>query len=243
MVRAIPDKVEESRSIPFVLSTTTRDAHHTVLNQDGWDLNRYRANPIVGYMHNVYGDMCNAPNPDDVIGLSKEIGVEEIEGQKVLSALAIFEPASINLMADKIFRKLIFGTLNAASVGFHEVGSGKWGKDDEDEGRENETYYFEGQELLEWSVVNIPSNPDGKKRSMREQTASALAYAYRALGGRFRLSQIEDMRVRDILDLMDGKDIELKETDPDKVRKILQEQAARDAMNQIIAEQGKKFKR
>jgi hypothetical protein len=46
-------------------------------------------------------------------------------------------------------------------------------------------------------------------------------YAWKELGGKFRLSQIEDLRVRDILDLLDGKDLELEEKDPEKLRKLL----------------------
>ena len=43
------------------------------------------------------------------------------------------------------------------------MGDGHYGDGEEGEGRLNETYYFSGQELLEWSVV-IPSNPEGKER-------------------------------------------------------------------------------
>lgn len=241
-VRDIPKDAEEKRTIPFILSTPTRDRHRTVLNQDNWQLDNYRKNPVVGYMHNLYGDMCNPPDPDDVIAKSSDIAVMEHNGVKVLQAVPVFEPAEINLKSDKIFRKLLFGSLNAASVGFLEKGRSKYGEDDEDEGRENETLYFEGQELLEWSVVNIPSNPDGVKRSMRDQTAAAIAYAHRALGGKFRLSQIEEMRVRDVLDLLDGKDVEIRETDPDKVRKMLQEEAAKAALIARIEEQQRNFK-
>jgi hypothetical protein len=240
-VREIPANVEESRIIPFTLSTSTRDRHRTVLNQSNWQLDNYRKNPVVGYMHNLYGDMCNAPNPDDVIAKSTQIAVEDNAGVLSLTALPQFEDAAINLMADKIFRKLLFGTLNAASVGFGEVGNGKWGNGDEAEGRNNETYYFSGQELLEWSVVNIPSNPDGVKRAMRDNTSAAIMYTFRTLGSKYRLSEIENMRVRDVLDLLDGKDIEIRETDPEKVRKMLQEEAAINATRQIIDEQMKKF--
>jgi hypothetical protein len=242
MVREIPKDAEEKRVIPFILSTSTRDRHNTILNQGNWLLENYRKNPIVGYMHNLYGDMCNPPDPDDVIAKSPDIGVVEMAGVVSLQANPVFETADINLKSDKIFRKLLFGSLSAASVGFLEVGNGQYGMNDEAEGRDNETFYFAGQELLEWSVVNIPSNPDGVKRSMRDQTAAAIAYAHRALGGKFRLSQIEEMRVRDVLDLLDGKDIEIRETDPERVRMMLREVEARKAADEIIDEQIARFK-
>jgi hypothetical protein len=195
-------------------------------------------------MHNIYGDLCNAPTPDDVsIGKSKKIDVEGKKGSRQLVAEAEFEPAEINLQAEKIFRKILFGSLRGASVGFLPVGKGWYGEKEEDQGSENETYYFEGQELLEWSVVNIPSNPDGAKRTMRDQTASALTYVHRMLGGKFRLSQIEQMRVCDVLDLLDGKDLEIRETDPEKIRKMVLDELAQKEMNDIITRQQSEVKK
>ena len=47
----------------FIASTSDPDRHRTVLNQGNWKLDNYRNNPIIGYQHNLYGDMCNAPDP------------------------------------------------------------------------------------------------------------------------------------------------------------------------------------
>jgi hypothetical protein len=243
-VREIPKNVEETRRIPFILSTGTRDRHHTILNQTNWQLDNYKRNPVIGYMHNLYGDLCNAPDPDDIIAQTKSIGViQEAGGLLALAASAEFEPASLNLKADKIFRKIILGTLCAASVGFLEVGKGEWGKGNEAEGRDNETYRFAGQELLEWSVVNIPSNPDGVKRAMRDQTTAAISYVFRALGEKYRLSEIETMRVRDVLDLLDGRDLEIREKDPEKVREMLSLKEAQSDINSIIEKQQVELKK
>jgi hypothetical protein len=46
------------------------------------------------------------------------------------------------------------------------------------------------------------------------------------------------MRVCDVLDLLDGKDLEIRETDPDKIRKmILDEMALKDAADIIEKQQ------
>lgn len=222
----LPKDAEESRIIPFVLSTYTKDRHSTVLNQDGWNLYNYRKNPIVAYQHNLSGGMCSDPNPDFIIGKSLRIEVEGSGIDRSLVADAQFETAEVNPLAEKVFRKLIFGSLSRVSVGFIESMQGHYGEGEEAEGRMEETYYFGGQELLEYSVVNIPSNPDAGRRDlelrrMREEGYAALMYAYKELGGKFRMSQIENMRVRDILDLLDGKDLDLKESDPDALRKLL----------------------
>ena len=49
-VREIPANVEETRTIPFVISDDSKDRHSTVLSTDGWDLEAYNRNGIVGYM-------------------------------------------------------------------------------------------------------------------------------------------------------------------------------------------------
>lgn len=237
----IPANAIESRIIPFILSTSRRDRHGTVLNQDNWHLDNYRKNPIIAYQHNITGGICDGPDPDNIIGKSNRIEVEGPAGQRKLIADAHFEDAETNLLAEKIFRKILFGSLSRSSVGFLEIGQGKYGTGDEARGAENETYYFEGQELIEWSVVAIPSNPDAGKRNiqmrkLREEAYVALMYALRELGGKFRLSQIEEMRVRDILDLLDGKDLEIKEKDPEKVREMLNEPEAKADMEKRIIE-------
>lgn len=239
-VREIPVDAAESRIVPFVLSTPERDRHRTILSQANWMLDNYRKNPVVGYMHNLYGDLCNSPDPDDVIGQSKSVATEDVSGAICLVGSGLFDPADVNLKADKIFRKLLLGTLRAVSVGFLSTGKGKWGQGEEAEGRDHETYYFAGQELLEWSVVNIPSNAGSGKRDMgfmRSNTQAALMYTIRELGKNYRLSQIENFRVRDVLDLLEGKDIEIRETDPDKVREMLKEEMAQKDLNDRIEAQ------
>ena len=228
----IPSDAEESRIIPFVLSTFNKDRHGTVLNQDNWNLDNYRANPVIAYQHTLSGGMCTDPNPDYVIGKSISIGVGGVGLDRQLMASAHFEPAEVNPLAEKIFRKVLFGSLSRSSVGFMEVGDGAYGEGEEAEGRSEETYYFSGQELLEWSVVNIPSNPHAGKRDitmrrMREEGYIAFMYAFRELGGRFRLSEIKTMTVRDILTLLDGKDLEIKEKDPQVVREMLEDPQAK----------------
>lgn len=226
---AIPEDAAESRIIPFILSTASKDRHGTVLNQDNWQLDNYRKNPVVAYQHMLSGGLCTDPNPDNIIGKALSISVEN----RVLMASAQFEDASINPLAEKIFRKLLFGSLSRTSVGFLEVGEGKYGEMDEAQGRENETYYFGGQELLEFSVVNIPSNPEAGTRDLslrhfREEAYAAIMYAWKELGGKFRLSEIEQMRVCDIMDLLDGKDLGITGPDLETVRKkVIAERNAR----------------
>lgn len=151
---------EETRTLTFVASDGARDAAGTVLNQEGWSLKRYEKNPIIGYQHEVYGGW-DGSDPDNIIGKAR-VYVED--GQ--LLADITFETKDINEKAEKIYKKLLFGSLNAVSVGFLPIGKGHWGEGDEAIDGSNPTYYYAGQELLEISVVNIPSNPNAVRRAM-----------------------------------------------------------------------------
>ena len=156
-------KAEEGRKLTFVASDGTRDSAGTVLNVDGWDLQRFNKNGIIGYQHKVYGSWSDTENPDNVIGKGRAY----VEDKKLMVEVE-FEPAEINELAEKIYRKLLFGSLKAVSVGFVPIGEGHFGEGDEAFRKENETYYFEGQELLEVSVVNIPSNPNAVKKAIED---------------------------------------------------------------------------
>lgn len=160
---------EESRTVEFVISDETRDRHGTVIPVDNWKLDRYNANGIVGYQHNVYGG-DGQPNPDQVLG----IGRAAIEDGKLIGKVT-FEPAEINPLAEKIFQKVLHGTLKATSVGFRELEKGKWGEKErgEDISGEKSTYYFGPVELLEFSIVNIPSNPNALRRELDEEVENA----------------------------------------------------------------------
>jgi HK97 family phage prohead protease len=205
-VRALPKG--EDRKITFVASNSTRDRHQTVLNPNNWKLDNFNRNPVTGYQHNVYGDICNPPNPDDVLGPARAWVEEKRDnGQGELLVEIDFETKDLNPLADKIFRKIKNGSLRAVSVGFTEIGEGDYGskEDDEHRGGENQTYYFAGQELLEVSVVNIPSNPEALKKQLRSNTRDALLYLVKAFGDKYSLSEIDEMRVCDIRQLLDNR--------------------------------------
>lgn len=155
-VRELPRDVDKTRTIPFVISSSKRDRHGTVVNMRNWSLDNYRMNPIVGYQHDLYGGNFFQPDdPNTAIGYSRIA----FEGDYMIG-YCTFETEDVNPLAEKIFKKIKFGSIRAASVGFLEVGKGRYGFGDEAKGGKNQTYYYAGQELLEWSVVKIQSNTD-----------------------------------------------------------------------------------
>lgn len=151
----------DERKLTFVASDGSRDTAGTVLNVNGWDLERFNRNGIIGYQHKVYGGYDDTENPDNVIGK----GHAYVEGGKLMVDVE-FEPAEINPLAEKIYQKLLFGSLKAVSVGFLPIGRGAWGKGEESLEGNNPTYYYAGQELLEVSVVNIPANPNALRKGL-----------------------------------------------------------------------------
>lgn len=153
-------KAKDSRKVTFVASDGTRDSAGTVLNQECWDLERFNQNGIIGYQHKVYGGWDDTDNPDNVIGK----GHAYVDDGKLMVDIE-FEPKEINELAEKVYQKILFGSLKAVSVGFLPIGKGEWGKGEEAVGGSKPTYYYAGQQLLEVSVVNIPANPNALKKA------------------------------------------------------------------------------
>lgn len=158
-------KAEETREIEFVISDETRDRHGTVIPLDAWNIEKFNKNGIVGYQHEVHGSFIGDSNPDQVLG----IGYAYVDDGKLVGRVT-FEPPEINPLAEKIFQKVLHGTLKATSVGFMETQKGKYGEKEEARDGSNPTYYFGEVELLEFSIVNIPSNPNALRRNIYEET-------------------------------------------------------------------------
>lgn len=197
-----PAKVEKTRYIEFIISSSAKDRHKSVLNMKGWELDNFNANPIVGYQHQVYGgNLCYPDNPDNVMGPGRAF----LEGDNLIGGVT-FETKDINPLAEKIFRKVLNKTLRATSVGFLEVGNGELRVTKDDKGNIiDETYYFVGQELLEYSIVNIPSNPKAVGRSLVHHADAALGYLMQFMPETVSMKDMRDMRVQEVLDLVVGK--------------------------------------
>ena len=154
VVRALSDTNKSNREAEFVISDETPDTFGTVFKISGWDLKRYQNNPVVFYAHR-----SNSDNPDMLIGTS-EVRIEENK----LIAIVRFESAEINPVAEKVWQKIQAGTLRMASIGANPK-RGHWG--DEKLGENQDMIYFDEQELLEWSIVPIGSNPEAMKREVQ----------------------------------------------------------------------------
>ena len=152
VVRAVSDEMLAKRQVEFVISTEAPDTYGTVFKSSGWDLKRYQNNPVVFYAHKSYSD-----NPDLLVGTSS---IRQ-EGSELIGVVT-FEEEEINPLAEKVLRKIAAGTLRMASISAIPK-KGHWG--DDKLGEDRDLIYFDEQELLEWSIVPIGSNPEALKRN------------------------------------------------------------------------------
>ena len=168
-IRKLADDVKDTRTVEFVISTASKDRHGTVIPIENWELDKFNQNGIVGYQHDVYGGWFSENDPDKVLGKGKAW----IEDDKLIGSVT-FEPAELNPLAEKIFQKILFGSLTSTSVGFMEKSAGEFRADNPNDPKSPRTYYYGKVELLEFSVVNIPSNSEAVKRAHEEEAKEAI---------------------------------------------------------------------
>lgn len=161
VVRELSQEQIDNREAEFVISTEAVDSYGTVFKSSGWDLTRYQQNPIV-----VYGHKVNSDNPDMILGTSEV----RLENNQLLAKVR-FESQDVNPLAEKVWQKVKSGTLRMASIGAN-IEEWRWG--DTTVGENNDVVYFTRQQLLEWSIVPLGSNPDAlvRERSFVEQLRS-----------------------------------------------------------------------
>lgn len=127
--------VSEGAGTDFVLSDGSLDRHGTRINPQGWELSSFKRNPIA-----LFGHSSVFP-----IGRWEDV---RIEGEKLLGRL-VFAAKGTSARIDELASLVEQGMLRAVSVGFSVLEYGKPGKTQ---------YDFEKQELLEVSLVSVPSN-------------------------------------------------------------------------------------
>jgi HK97 family phage prohead protease len=136
-------ETEDGLQIDFVISTPGVDRDQDTIAMEGWQLENYRKNPVILWAH-------DSRQPPAAKSLS-----EWIQDNK-LKSTAQFTPKDLypfGYMTGQMYQK---GFLNAVSVGFRSL-EAKWAADDQN--RPWGIDYFK-QELLEYSCVPVPANPE-----------------------------------------------------------------------------------
>jgi len=123
----------------FTISTGSVDRDHDTIDPNGWKLDNYRKNPVV-----LFGHQSRQPP------IGKAAAVDVRSGS--LKADVVFaEPGTYDL-ADTVRGLVDQDILRATSVGFIPL---KWVFDEQRGGVD-----YSEQELYEFSIVPIPSNPE-----------------------------------------------------------------------------------
>lgn len=147
------DGDSDDRKKTFCMSAEVRDRHGDMVVLKGGDLSHYNANPGVYSMHETFKDYFEAQpyDWDNLLGY----GHAYLKNGKLYNDIT-FEPADLNPKADKIYRKIEFGSVRACSIGFIPY-KGHWGV--ESDGEDTGTYYITDWQLMELSIVTIGANP------------------------------------------------------------------------------------
>jgi HK97 family phage prohead protease len=140
----------DDRSLLFTISTGCVDRDQDMIDVKGWQLDNFMRNPVVLWSHRA----------DELpIGKTIDIGTDASR----LYAAVKFLPGGYgdaSDLADCVYRMAADGYINATSVGFRPL---EWDFTD-DPTRDAEGWMpgidFRAQELVELSIVSVPSNPE-----------------------------------------------------------------------------------
>ncbi len=129
--------------LSFVASTSNADRYGDIIDQKGWDLSKYKQNPIILLNHNANS-------------LPIARGYVEVVDDKLMVDI---EFDMEDPQAKEIARKTKAGFLNAVSVGFNPIdGTPRSQLEKSHPAHGISGQFFEKAELLEISIVTIPAN-------------------------------------------------------------------------------------
>jgi HK97 family phage prohead protease len=136
-IAAIPDR------IAWTLSTFDLDRFGERIDPAGWDYNRYKDNPVVEWAHRY-----DIP----AIGKIESLAADD----NGLHGVVIFNDKDYDPFGWAIGQRVKAGVIRAGSVGFRVI---EIEIPDKETGKDGTTLIFRKQELLEFSICNVPANP------------------------------------------------------------------------------------
>lgn len=131
-------KEADDQSLIVTISTSSPDRSHDIVSPDGVDLTSYKKNPVVALNHNYQG-----------LPIAKTEQIEVKEDR--IMAKVVFPKRGVYPLADTVHDLYKDGFMNAWSIGFIPK---------EFEPNENGGKNFTKWELLEYSAVLVPDNPE-----------------------------------------------------------------------------------
>jgi HK97 family phage prohead protease len=139
-------KAGSGKTYSFVLSTSAIDRMNDQIFQDGWQLDNYKKNPVVLWSH----DASMLP-----VGRASNV---RVSNGKLLADMQ-FAPTATAQQVERLVEDKV---LNSVSVGFrpteYKFNQERGGVD------------YKKQELLEFSIVNVPANAEASRvRALTKQ--------------------------------------------------------------------------
>jgi HK97 family phage prohead protease len=133
----------EAAGIAWMLSTFDLDRFSERIDPAGWDYKRYMDNPVIEWAHRY-----DIP----AIGKADSLYADE----KGLHGLVIFNDKDYDPFGWAIGQRVKAGVIRAGSVGFRIL---EIEIPDKETSKDGTTLIFRKQELLEFSICNVPANP------------------------------------------------------------------------------------
>jgi len=135
--------VDAGQGFPWTLSTNDLDRFSERIDPQGWDFSQYIKNPVVEWAHRY-----------DIPAIGKIEGL--VVDDKGLHGLVIFNDKGFDVFGWSIGQRVKAGVIRAGLVGFRPIEVEIPSKEDSKDGT---SLIFRKQELLEFSICNVPANP------------------------------------------------------------------------------------
>jgi HK97 family phage prohead protease len=147
-------EMSNEKSIEWTFSTFDLDRYGERIDPLGWDFAQYVKNPVIEWAH-----CFHIP----AIGRAENICVDE----NGLHGSLIFNDKSFDVFGWSIGERVRAGVIRAGSVGFRVMEIEIPSKEDSKDGT---SLIFRKQELLEFSVCNVPANPFALAKNSEQGT-------------------------------------------------------------------------
>jgi HK97 family phage prohead protease len=149
---SVPANTPES-SVPWTFSTFDLDRYDERVDPQGWELSQYKNNPVVQWAHRF--DVPAIGRADDLL-----------TDDKGLHGTIIFNEKEYDTFGWSIGERVKRGVLRAGSVGFRILEVELPSKQAQADGT---VLIFRRQELLEFSICNVPANPFALREKSEER--------------------------------------------------------------------------
>jgi HK97 family phage prohead protease len=174
-VRDVQDSIELICSVPFCLASDTGEGQSKAvswtfstfdldrfserIDPAGWDYKRYIDNPVVEWAHRY-----------DIPAIGKAEGI--YADDKGLHGSVIFNDKDYDPFGWGIGERVKAGVIRAGSVGFRVI---EIEIPDKEPAKDGTTLIFRKQELLEFSICNVPANPFALSKSIDQKQDKELS--------------------------------------------------------------------